>query len=206
MFGIWIFLESVMYTYGVPSSVRPILLQQKAALSEAYKGIQNNIHPDEVINKYRTAVVPSLVALHSLGYFITSFHIDYILFNVILRYQHLSVIDTLNDYMNICRAIVRSCFYNHLGRDYADPKPMLCGAVHIHNIYDDGLRAQTSLIFINVPHLFYIKIHFVEVIAVGGLSDNGCLYFQSFNFWCHTDYPFVSHTIVYTDSTPFLLR
>ena len=193
-----------MYTYGVPSSVRPILLQQKAALSEAYKGIQNNIHRDEVINKYRTAVVPSLVALHSLGYSITSFHIDYMLFNVILRYQHLSVIDTLNDYMNICRAFVHSCFYNHLGRGYANPKPMLCGAAHIHNIYDDGLRALISLVSIDVPHLFYAKIYFVEVIAVGGLSDNGCRSFQSFNFWCQTDYPFVSYKIVNDSSTPFL--
>ena len=193
-----------MYTYGVPSSVKQIILQQKTALSEAFKETQNNINRNEVINKYRTAVVPSLVALHSLGYSITSFHIDYILFNVILRYQHLSVLDTSNEYMNICRAFVRSCFFNHLGRGYADPKPMLCGAAHIHNIYDDELRALISLVSIDVPHLFYTKIHFVEVIAVGGLSDNGCEYFQSFNFWCHTDYPFVSHTIVNDASAPFL--
>ena len=193
-----------MYTYGVPSSVHPIVLQQKTALSEAYKGIQNNIHRDEVINKYRTAVVSSLVAIHSLGYSITSFHIDYMLFNIIFIQHHFSVLDTWNDYMNSCRVFVRSCFYNHIGRGYTGYEPMLCGAVHIHNIYDDGLRAQTSLIFINVPHLFYIKIHFVEVIAVGGLSNNGCRYFQSFNFWCHMDYPFVSYKIVNDSSTPFL--
>ena len=200
----WIFLESAMYTYGVPSSVHPIVLQQKAALSEAYKGIQNNIHRDEVINKYRTAVVPSLVALHSLGYSITSFHIDYMLFNVILRYQHLSVIDTLNDYMNICHVFVRSCFYNHLGQGYADPKPMLCGAAHIHNRQNDGSQLQTSVVSISIPHLFYTKIHFVEIIAVGGLTDNGCRSFQSFNFWCQTDYPFVSYKIVNDASAPFL--
>ena len=190
-------------TYGAPPSVHPILLQQKAALSEAFKATQNNIHPDEVINKYRTVILPSIVALHALGYPITSFYVDHILFNIILEHKPLSIPDTLNDYINSCRVFVQSCFHNHIGRGYyTHVKPMPCGAAHIHNNYEVGLKALKSLVHTYVPHYFYTKIYFIEILAVGGLSENGCLYFQSFDFWYYAGYPFAIHTLM-NSSNPF---
>ena len=194
----------MMFSLYSPPSVYPILLRQKAALSEAFEAMRRGTPDDDVIHMYRVAIVPSLVALHSVGYPIISFYIDHILFTNIDFHTHryVSLLDSLRHTLNISRIFVQSCLYNRLRpeRDYV--KNMPCGTGYIYNIKGDEYSVVTQ-VTIAVPHLFYIQIKFLEVIAVGGLSEDECLNFQSFKIWYATDYPFGPFVSRGNDSNPF---
>ena len=183
----------MMFTRCAPPSVHPILLRQRAALSEAFESMRRGTDPDDVMYKYRAAIVPTLGALHSVGYPIISFYIEHILFSNIDFYTHryVSLLDSLRHTLNISQNFVPSCLYNRLTPDQVRVKNMPCGTGYIYKKNEDKYSVMTR-VAISVPHLFYTQIHFLEVIVVGGLSEDECLNFQSFKVWYSTGYPFVS--------------
>ena len=194
----------MMFSLCAPPSVYPILLRQKTALSEAFEEMRRGTLDDDVIHKYRVAIVPSLIALHSVGYPIISFYIDHILFTNIDVHTHryVSLLDSLRHTLNISRIFVQSCLYNRLSHDHVYVKNMPCGTGYIHKNKGEEYSVVTQ-VTIAVPHLFYVQIKFLEVIAVGGLSEDECLNFQSFKVWYATAYPFSLFVSRGNDSNPF---
>ena len=194
----------MMFSLSAPPSVHPILLRQRTALSEAFEAMRGGTDPDDVIYKYRVAIVPTIVALHSAGYPIISFYIDHMLFTNIAIHTHRSVslLDSLRHILNISRIFVQSCLYNRVRPDHVYVKNMPCGNGYIHNNKVDEYSIM-SRVTISVPHLFYIHVQFLEVITVGGLSEDECLNFQSFKVWYETAYPFSLFVSRGNDSKPF---
>ena len=184
----------MLFTLSAPPSVHPILLRQRTALSEAFEAIRRGTDPDDVMYKYRGDIVPTLVALHSVGYPIISFYIDHILFTNIDVHTHryVSLPDSLRHTLNISQVFVQSCSYDPLSMDHAYVKNMPCGTGYTYNKIGDEYSVKTR-VAISVPHLFYIQLKFLEVIAVGGLSEDECLNFQSFKLWYTTSYPFIPY-------------
>ena len=194
----------MMFTLCGPPSVHPILLRQEAALSEAFEAIRHKTHHDDGINKYRVAIVPTIVALQSVGYPIISFYIDHILFTNIDIYTHryVSLLDSLRHNLNISRIFLQSCLYNRVRPDYVHVKNMPCGTGYIYNKIGEEYSIFAR-VAISVPHLFYTQIRFLEVIVVGGLSEDECLNFQSFKIFYATAYPFGLIVLRGNYSNPF---
>ena len=194
----------MMFSLCAPPSVHPILLRQGAALSEAFEAIRRGTHPDDVIDKYRVDIVLTLVVLQSVGYPIISFYIDHILFTNIDVHTHryVSLLDSLRHTLNISRIFLQSCLYNRLSPDYVHVKNMPCGTGYIYNKIGKEYSVTTR-VAISVPHLFYTQLQFLEVIAIGGLSEDECLNFQSFKVWYATAYPFGLIVLQGNDSKPF---
>ena len=190
-------LESWMFNRGCPSMVMSIvtwqrsalseiLMRQKTALLKAYAEIDQNIPNVDVINTYRRTLVPSVAALHSIGHPIISFYIDHIIYTHIKRHGYVtSVLETFTTYLYTCRVLADSCLLKHVQHD----KQQLCGFIHVHNIANTATLSY-SWYDIQIPHIFYTQLHFLEMILVGGITPMACPYFQSFEIYYDTNYPF----------------
>ena len=168
-----------------------ILSQQKTALLKAYTEVEQGYENSDVINTYRRTLVPSITALHSIGYPIISFYIDHIIYTHIRRHRYeTSVLETFTTYLSTSRVLADSCLQKHVQHR----KQELCGVIHVHNKYDEDIRSY-DWYDIHIPHFFYTQLHILEVILVGWIGPYACLHFQSFEFFYDTLYPFYPNVV-----------
>ena len=192
-------LESRMSKSDAHTALKSLVEQQRAAHLKAWKRTfesdlsyrEQEEYVQDVIKEYRATLEPLIIKLHSLGYPIIRFYIEHLIFiHVRNEHRYMSVLHTLRTYLHHYQGRTKLCSQKHL-QDLNKPK--LCGIVHIQNIQDPVSRISIFIKKrIRVPHMFYIHIQFLEILLVGGVTENACKDYQSFKIWCITVYPFAA--------------
>ena len=184
------FTGNSISTLRLREEVDAIVLGQKVALSNTVKNQKLGFTLAEITLQYQNKLRQSIVDLHSLGYPIISFYIDYSLSSKISNYPHTSLLNTMYKLVYISSQLEHSCLQYSTSRKKT--RKSLCGIVHIHNPY--GMPSMPSVhrykILIMVPHIFYVQLQFLEIALVGGLTPKECNEFQAFRVWHGTIFPF----------------
>ena len=177
-------------TVRLREEVDAIVLGQKVALSNTVINQKLGFKLAESTLQYQNKLKQYIVDLHSLGYPIISFYVDYPLSSKISNHPHTSLLNTMYKLAHISSKLEHSCL------QYTTPhrktRKSVCGIAHIHNPY--GMPSMPSVhrykILIMVPHIFYVQLQFLEIALVGGLTPTECNEFQAFRVWHGTMFPF----------------
>ena len=143
-----------------------------------------------IVSQYQKTLKQSIIDLHTLRYPIISFYVDHHIAHNIFHHQHISLENTIHTMMIIASELAHTCL-----RDVTQQNPMkksLCGMVHLHNV--QSKESTSSLPYthrIQVPHMFYIELQFLEIILVGGWRLSECVYYQVLKVYQYTSLPFL---------------
>ena len=126
-------------------------------------------------NRYKNILRQSVIDLHSLGYPILSFYIDHHLSSRLSDQQHNTFVNTIYKLMYTTGRLAHSCLLDTAqGR-----RVSLCGSVHLHNLQSIHSEKFTKIYYtMQVPHMFYIHLQFLEIILLGGLRQYECERYQ----------------------------
>ena len=172
------------------AEVLSIVLRMNSSLSKAFNDTQQGRSMNSIVLQYQKTLKQSIIDLHSVSYPIISFYVDHHLAHNISQHQHISLADTIHTMM-----IIASEFEHTCSRDVTQPNPMkksLCGMVHLYNVQD--IESTSSLPYthtIQVPHMFYIRLQFLEIILVGGWRLSECVSYQLLKVYHYTAFPFL---------------
>ena len=165
-----------------------ILQRQKASLSKAFNDTHHGRSMAAIVLQYQKTLKQSIVDLHSLGYPIISFYVDHHLVHNISNLQHVSLANTFHTMKIIASEFAQTCLV------YVSQRKMvktLCGMVHLHNLHNmqltNSVRYKQT---IQVPHMFYIQVQFLEIILVGGSRITDCVLNQFSQVEHVTIFPF----------------
>ena len=184
-----------------------ILLRQNASLSKAFNETHHGRSMDSIVSQYRKTLKQSIVDLHSLGYPIIRFYVDHHLVHNISNHQHISLAHTVHTMRMIGSKMAQTCLLH--GTQQKAMKKSLCGMVHLHNLHN--LKSTESVQYkhrIQVPHMFYIQVQFLEIILVGGSKISDCILNQFLQVEHVTIFPFspkvqtLTTTFVFCGSHP----
>ena len=161
------------------------------ALSAAYRAREERVPMHVIVAQYQESIRLSIVNLHVLGYPIISFYIDDIVAKMISKTQFTSIEGNIFSLYSLIVKLPIACVHY---QDLSKANNSLCGALHIHNLnslgssYTVGYHSYT----IHMPHFFYIRVQFLEIVLFGGLTELACSRYQSFKLWYSTKYPFTT--------------
>ena len=195
MSNVYFIIDPRLPNSDAHTAMKSIVAQQRAALMKAGKLMfrivgsqrEQKKHIKDVFKEYRATLVPSITKLHSLRYSIISFYIDHLIFIQFKnKHRYMSVLHTLIADLHHFQSLTKSCLQKHLQERR---QQQICGIVHIHNQADSQTLVSMTKI-IRVSHMFYIRIQFLEILLVGGVTEHACKAYHSFKIWCHTVYPF----------------
>ena len=155
--------------------VNSILLRLKESLSEAYRDSRLGTSKEKTLFQYKNRLRQEVSALHSLRYPIVSFYVDHHLSSRLSDQQHNTLVNTIYKLMYTTERFAHSC-----SQDTAHGRRMsLCGSVHLHNLQSIQSEKFTMQIYrMQVPHMFYIQLQFLEIILLGGLRPYECVRYQ----------------------------
>ena len=155
--------------------VNSILLRLKESLSEAHRDSRHGTFKEKTLFHYKNRLRREVSALHSLGYPILSFYVDHHLSSRLSGQQHNTLVNTIHKLMYTTRRFAHSC-----SQDTAHGRSVsLCGSVHLHNLQSIHSGKFTMHIYgMQVPHMFYIQLQFLEIILLGGLRPYECERYQ----------------------------
>ena len=171
--------------------VLSIVLRQNASLSKAFNETYYGISMESIVLQYRRTLKQFVIDLHLLKYPIISFYVDHHLAHNIANHQHISLANTVHTMMVIASEFTHTCLRYTTQRNPV--KTSLCGMMHLYNL--QSLDSTSSLSYIHriqVPHLFYVQLQFLEIILVGGWRLDECVHYQGFKVFHYTMFPFSS--------------
>ena len=170
-----------------------IVQTQKDALSAAYRAMEEREPMDSIVAQYQVAIKQTIVDLHALGYPVMSFYVDDILAKMIYTTRFTSIEGNIFSLLFLIAKLSIACDHYH---GMSETNNSLCGAVHMHNLNILGSSTTEGYHYykIHVPHFFYIRVQFLEIVLFGGLTQHACHYYQSFKLWHVTQYPFSTET------------
>ena len=169
-----------------------VVLEQRASLAKAFYDTQQGVSMNSIVLQYQDNIRQTLVKLHSLGYPILSFYIDQYLTYKIAIHHHISVVDSVYILKYISGKFQNTCVQNTTSYEKSE-NSYLCGNIHLTNVVT--MHSAVYLIHhytIKVPHMFYIRLQFLEIILVGGLRDHECGLYQFVKVWHSSFFPFLS--------------
>ena len=143
--------------------------------------------------QYKASIRQSIVDLHALGYPIISLYLDDVLAKIISKTQFTSMEGNIFSLFFLIAKLPISCVQYH---DLSKANNSLCGALHMHNlnILSASTIVRSHSYIIHVPHFFYIRVQFLEIVLFGGLTQPACHRYQSVRLWHVTKYPFSTDT------------
>ena len=158
----------------------------KESLSSAYNSSRNGTLMNTV-TQYKNILRQSVIALHSLGYPILSFYIDHHLSSRLFNQQHITLVNTIYKLMYTTARLAHSC-----SLDTAQGRRVsLCGSVHLHNLQSVQTEKFTKIDYrLQVPHMFYIDLEFLEIILWGGFKQYECELYQYLKISYYFTVPF----------------
>ena len=142
---------------------------------------------DIAATRYKNTLRQSVIDLHSLGYPILSFYIDHHLSSRLCDQQHNTLVNTIYKLMYTTANFAHSC-----SLDTAQGRRVsLCGSVHLHNLQNIQTEKFTKIDYrIQVPHMFYIDLQFIEIILLGGFKQYECEFYQYLKIRYFFAFPF----------------
>ena len=165
----------------------PIVFRLKDSLSEAYRDSRRGSSIDRTVLLYKNSIRQSISDLHNLGYPILNFYLDHHLSSSLSNHQHNTLVNTIHKLQNNTGRFVHSCTLDATKRRNVS----LCGYVHLHNLQNINTLKFTKHVYtMQVPHMFYIHLHMLEVILLGGLSPLECKVYQYLTMWYWLTVPF----------------
>ena len=189
-----VFVVEVWGSSGRPIMKKDFIVQiQKDALSAAYRAMEERVLMDSIVAQYQASIKQTIVDLHALGYPVMSFYIDDVLAKMISKTRFTSIKGNIFSLLFLIAKLPIACGQYH---DMNETNNSLCGGLHMHNLNILGLSTTEGYHYykIYVPHFFYIRVQFLEIVLFGGLTKHACYYYQSFKLWHVTQYPFSTDT------------
>ena len=151
------------------------MFRLKESLSEAYRDSRRGASIDRTALLYKNTLRQSISDLHNLGYSILSFYVDYHLSSRLSNHQHNTLVNTIHKLQYTTGRFTHSCSLDTAHKQNVS----LCGSVHLHNLQNINTLKFTKHVYtMQVPHMFYIHLHMLEVILLGGLSPLECKVYQ----------------------------
>ena len=164
-----------------------IVVILKESLSEAYRDSRRGASIDRTVLLYKNTLRQSVVDLHSLGYPILSFYVDHHLSSTLSNHQHNTLVSTIHKLQYTTGRFAHSCTLDTVHQQNVS----LCGYVHLHNLQNINTDKFTKHLYtMQVPHMFYIHLHMLEIILLGGLSPLECRVYQYLTMWYWLTLPF----------------